>query len=96
VGRDNTPTLWKSNPNLALPPAHRTFRRISFKFKRNAAEISAEAHDIQPDYSARKVGGGAILAKGLQLFVPVEIFGHSEAHDFRRCPEHLDQRVDVV
>src|ERR1700744_5451661 len=96
VRRNDTPSFRQAHPGLALASAHDGWRQAALKLQRYAAEIPAEAHDIQSRDGARKIRGGAALAESHKLFVAIEIFRGAETHDARIVPEEPDQSLHVV
>jgi len=52
---NDAPSLWKTRPYLALPAVDDSVTGFAFELKRDAAEITAEAHDINSFYSAHKI-----------------------------------------
>src|SRR5579859_1516812 len=93
---NDSPSIGKTHPGLALSAARYSLGGISFKFNGNAGKIASEAHDFKPCDGAHQVVRRSRFAKGFQLFVAVQIFRHTEAHDLRRGPEHGYQGVNII
>jgi len=58
--------------------------------------VFAEGDDVEARDGAGKTLGGTGFAEGFDLVDAVEIFGHAEAHDLGRGPEHVGEGVDIV
>src|ERR1035441_4943752 len=93
---DDAPALREADPRLALSSTHWACSSDARKLKRDAGEITVEAHDIETRYGACEVCRRATFAEVVNFFIFIKIFGNTEAHDLWRHPKHLDQLFHII
>src|SRR6202041_649562 len=96
VGKDDTPSFRQTCPSLTLPTSGDLAFDCPFKGYRDAGEISAKGHDVEPLDGTRQVNWGTSFAKGFNLTYAVETLGGAKACDIRGSPEHIDQGLYVI
>jgi hypothetical protein len=93
---NDTPSLGKPGPCLALPAARDLARGIALEGYRDAGKVLAERDDLEPCDGARQVDRRTPFAKRLDFLNPIQCLGGPKPRDVGRGPEHANQGLDVV